>query len=239
MVRCGIAIPQATGTVWVMDNYWKARCVKGGCGLPLCNSLNTLHGAQWLAPWNVWPWRCVHSGPQMKTSLVDELLVSITTTKRKQSTSNLLLSWVFFSDMSSIFIFGPNIIYIEINKWVRISLTSTKLSTLFFSTMSLCLSLVPMEVKGNLPFWLGHALPNSCVLPRSCAHTSSTSSRDSRVICIASEVGCWLISAYLNKLDQVAGTSTDFRMNWPCGARLISQISFPACLACLPCSPCH
>lgn len=67
--------------------------------------------------------------------------------------------------------------------------------------MSLCLSLVPVDVKGSVAFWLGCALPNHCVLPRSCAHTSSTSSRDSRVICIASEV------AYIC-LPEQAGTSS-------------------------------
>lgn len=74
-----------------------------------------------------------------------------------------------------------------------ISLTSSKHLTLFFS-------LVPIEVKGNLAFWPEYGLPNCCVLPRSCAHTSSISSRDSRVICTASEVWWWLVSAYLNKL---------------------------------------
>lgn len=169
---------------------WK---VKGGCGLPLCKSLIWFMGLGDLLPEMSRLGDVFTAGLKWKLSLVDELSISITTTKRKQSTSNLLLRWGVFSYMSSIFIFGPNIIYIEINKWMLISLTSPKHSTLFFS-------FVPMEVKGNLAFWLGHVLPNCCVLPRSCAHTSSTSSRDSRVICTASEVWWWLISAYLNKL---------------------------------------
>lgn len=111
------------------------------------------------------------AGLKWKLSLVDELWRSITTTERKQSTSNLLLG-----NVSSIFIFRPNIIYIEINNWVFISLTNTKLSELFLVpyTMSLCLSLVPMEVKGNLAFWLGHcglAVPQPlCAAQEMCPH---------------------------------------------------------------------
>lgn len=143
------------------------------------------------APWNAWAWRCVHSSLKWKLSLVDELLISTTTTKRKQSTSNLLSRWEVFSYMSSIFIFGPNIIYIEINKWMFISLTSTKHSHWFLvPNLRPCLcawASCPWKSKGIFPFGLDMHC-QTALLPRSCAHTSSTSSSDSRVICTASEV---------------------------------------------------
>lgn len=113
-----------------MDNYWKAQCVRGGCGSLLCNSFILFMVLRDLLPEMPGLGDVFTAGLKWKLSLVDELWRSITTTERKQSTSNLLLG-----NVSSIFIFRPNIIYIEINNWVFISLTNTKLSELFFSAL--------------------------------------------------------------------------------------------------------